>query len=124
MKGLWFEAGDFVVSLSQVYFRGLEDCLLQGLEGKEPEQFRMAPGSVTKIQAVHCHSQSRILAALLIPQAQMQEAALGMNIELLGSGPRNQPFPLNGAAPPPKSTLLPLSGGLVWLREVSGVGWE
>ena len=113
-----------MVSPSQVYFRGLEDCLLQGLEGKEAEQFRMAPGSVTKVWAVHCHPQSSALAALLIPQARTQEAALGTDIELLGSGPRRQPFPLNGAAPPQKSTLLPLSGGFVCLKEVFGVGWE
>lgn len=52
----------------------------------------------------------------------MQEAALGMNKELLGSGPRNQPFPPNGAAPPQKSTLLPLSRGLCGLKKYLELG--
>lgn len=71
-------------------------------------------------------AQFRILAALLTPQAQMQEAALGMDRKRLGSGPKSQPFPPDGArgtAPPPNNAPLSYSCGFEWLREVFGVGW-
>lgn len=68
-------------------------------------------------------AQSRILAALLAPQAQMQEAAFGMDRELLGSGPKSQPFPPDGA----HGTALPLPwmSHLPWVcmaQRVFGVG--
>lgn len=49
-------------------------------------------------------AQSRILAALPAPWGQMQEAAVGMDRELLGSGPKSQTFPpdqAHGTAPLP-----------------------
>lgn len=70
---------------------------------------------------------SRILAALPILQAQMQEAALGMDRELLDSGPKSQPFPPDGShgtAPPSRSTPLSLSHVFPWLRKYLEVGGD